>query len=105
MANSLYAPFQICGGTLSTTSLAVGMTAQFLTLPPIPSNGTNAVFTVVGNQEIYIACEGEVATLTGSMPLLANTSRAFSIPGGAFRISAIARVPGSTLYITTGQGS
>jgi hypothetical protein len=98
-------PFQPVPGASNTTNLAVTASSQQLTLPTPMANGPQTIMlTVIGIQDVFFAMGSVTASLTTSMPLLAGTTRAFTLPDGVTQISVIAANTGSTIYATLGTG-
>lgn len=98
-------PFQPAGGATSTTNAAVTASSAQFTLPPIGSDGGSLLLTVVGTQTVFVAYGNVTASVTTSMPLIANSAQTISIPPGITQLSVIAAGTGSTIYATGGIGS
>lgn len=97
-------PFQPRGGVASTTNVAVTASSQQLTLPTPSNNGGSIMLTNVGTQTVFVSYGSVTASVSTSMPLLANAIYTFTLPPGVTQLSAIAASTGSTLYATLGDG-
>lgn len=98
------APFQPVGITSSTTNIDVTATSQVLNLVPPSNQGGSLILTNIGVKTIFFCYGNNTASITTSMPILANTANTVALPPGVTQISAIAASPGSTLYATVGDG-
>ena len=103
----MQALYPFCPVPTASNTLAQAATASSatFTLPPL-AVGTeqSLVFTNIGTQTVFWAWGAVTASVTTSMPLLANTSQPFAVPYGITAISIIAPSTGSTLYATLGTG-
>ena len=97
-------PFQPNGGAASTTNGSVTAASTQITLPAVGSDGGTLLLTNIGTQTVFIAYGAVTASLTTSMPILANSAQTISIPGNVSQLSVIAAATGSTLYATVGGG-
>lgn len=96
-------PFQPRGGGYTTNAAVTGVSGT-LNLPiTMPQEGATLRLTNIGTQTVFVTFDGSPATAANGMPLLANTTEAFTIGPGA-SINAIASGAGSTLYATMGDG-
>lgn len=97
-------PFQPNGGAASTTNAAVTTSSAQITLPAISSDGGSLMLTNIGTQTVFVSYGTVTASISTSMPVLANSAQVISMPGGVSTISVIAAAAGSTLYATFGSG-
>ncbi|CAB4155560.1 hypothetical protein UFOVP671_14 [uncultured Caudovirales phage] len=104
MAQNLIAAFQPRGGVSSTTTIAVTGSSQQLTLPSIGPDGSCLLLTNSGTQVVFVSYGSVTASITTSLPILANTQLMISLPPGITQISCIAATVGSTLYASVGDG-
>lgn len=83
----------------------IGVTAAAQTVTLNYANGTFAVrFCNIGTQTVFVAFDGNAATLTTSLPIPAGQTEVFTFSTGAPSFSVIASATGSTLYSTVGEG-
>lgn len=87
----------------ATQNTAVLATATTVTL-----NYTNGTFTIrlcnIGTQTVFVAFDGNAASLTTSIPIPAGQTEAFTVSTNTPSFSVIASATGSTLYSTVGEG-
>jgi hypothetical protein len=99
-------PFQPAATAANTSNIVVTGSNQTFTLSPtVGSDGGTVRMTNIGTQTVFVALGTVTASLTTSMPVLANSIETFSLPGGVNTLSVIAASTGSTLYATVGQGT
>jgi hypothetical protein len=96
-------PFRALAATQSTASSG---SSQGVTINVV--GGTRTIrFANIGTVTVFVAFgvgSAPTAALASSMPLLANTVEAFTIPPDVTHYSLIASGAGSTLYSTIGVG-
>lgn len=98
-------PFQPVNGAANTVSQAVTATsAQIALTGNIPADGGTLLLTNIGTQTVFVAYGTTTASVTTSMPLLANTAQTISAHPRGQNLSVIAAATGSTLYVTFGSG-
>lgn len=93
-------------GVNKTVLLAVTAASLSLPIPDVPF-GTRALRVAnIGTQTVFLdfVTTVGVASVTTSIPLLANTVEIFTIGNDITALQAIAPAIGSTLYITYGEG-
>jgi hypothetical protein len=98
-------PFCPVPTAANTLAQAVTGSSATFTLPSL-ATGTeqSIVFTNVGTQTVFWAWGTVTASVTTSMPIIANTAQTIAVPYGVTTISVIAGSTGSTLYLTLGTG-
>jgi hypothetical protein len=93
-------------GTNKTVNLVVTAVAAQLTIPDSPLGVRALRIANVGTTPIFIEFGDTTTTasVTTSMPILANTVEVFTLDYTDTIVSAIAAGAGSTMYITYGEG-
>jgi len=99
-------------GTGDAVILAVGTTSNRVDIPNAAVNtgvrvvniGTNAVWIEFGTTSALPTATIPTSGVSGSIPILPNTSESFSIIPGQSVIAAISNSAGNTLYISSGEG-
>ena len=74
-------------------------------MPAVASDGGSLLITNLGSQNVFLAYGNVTASVTTSMPILANSAQTISAPGGLTQLSVIAPAAGSTIYVTVGRGA
>ena len=98
-------PFQVAGGAANTSNIAVTAASQTFNLAPsVGADGGTMRLVNLGTQTVFIALGTVTASVTTSMPMLANSAETFSLPGGVTSLSVISTATGSTLYASIGIG-
>jgi hypothetical protein len=97
-------PFEVKS---NTANLAVTTASQTVALNRA-GIGTQSIRVVnIGTQTVFISIGGSgvTASLTTSMPILANTVETLTIQNEDTTVAAIASATGSTIYVTTGESA
>ena len=97
-------PFLIRGGAASTVAQAVTAVSAQVTITAPQNDRNQLILTNIGTQTVFLAYGNVTASITTSMPILANTQITISYPAGTTQLSIIAAAAGSTLYVTSGDG-
>lgn len=58
----------------------------------------------VGTATVFVSVDGTSASVSTSMPILANTTEFITIGNDVLSLSALGSAAGSTLYSTVGEG-
>ena len=90
-----------------TVNTAVGATSSFIDLSTI-TPGTCAIRVAnIGTQTVFleqVESAATAATVTASVPILANTVEVFTFPNDKVGVAVIAAGAGSQIYVTPGEG-
>jgi len=93
-------------GVNKTVNVAVTAASQALTIPDVPFGTRSLRLANIGTQTVFIdfGTTSGTASLTTSIPLIANTSEVFTIDNNITYVNVIAASTGSTMYATYGEG-